>query len=101
MVRVQRLLWPRDAAEAAPVQAELWEPLHYGTPSALCQPHPTRVHAGMSAQRVLPLGGQLRLEHVLSGLWSREEDEERALRQRSRQRGEREGVQLQDSPTRN
>lgn len=63
MVRVQRVLWPRDAAEAAPVQAELREPLHHGPPTALCQPHPTRVHTGLPARPLLPLGGQLRLEH--------------------------------------
>lgn len=49
MVRMQRVLWPRGAAEAAPVQAELWQPLHHGPPTALCQPHPTRVHTGLSA----------------------------------------------------
>lgn len=62
MVRVQCVLWPRGAAEAAPVQAELWEPLHHGPSAALCQPHPTRVHTGVSAPPMLPLGGQLRLE---------------------------------------
>lgn len=62
MVRVQCVLWPRGAAEAAPVQAELWEQIHHGPPTALCQPHPTRVHTGLSAQCLLPLGGQLGLE---------------------------------------
>lgn len=59
MVRVQCVLWPRGPAEAAPVQAELWEPFHHGPPTALCQLNPTRVHTGVSAQAVLPLGGQL------------------------------------------
>lgn len=63
MVRVQRVMWPRGAAEAAPVQAELWEPFHHGPPAALCPPHPTRVHTGVSARPLLPLGGRLRLEH--------------------------------------
>lgn len=63
MVRVQCVLWPRGAAEAAAVQAELWEPLHHGPSTALRQPHPTRVHTGMSAQPLLPLGGQIRVEH--------------------------------------
>ena len=63
MVRVQCVLWPRDAAEATTVQAELWEPLHHGPPTPLCQPHPARVHTGLPAPPLLPLGGQLRLEH--------------------------------------
>lgn len=62
MVGVQRVLRPRGAAEAAAVQAELWEPLHHGPPTALCQPHPARVHPGVSAPTLFPLGGQLRLE---------------------------------------
>lgn len=59
MVRVQRVLWPRAAAEAAPVQTELREPVHHGSPPALLQPDLPRVHTGLSAQIVLPLGGQL------------------------------------------
>lgn len=59
MVGVQRVLRPRGAAEAAPVQAELWKPLHHGAPTALRQPHPTRLHTGVSAPPLLPLGGQL------------------------------------------
>lgn len=63
MVRVQCVLWPWCAAEAAPVQAELWEPLHHGSPAALCQPYATRVHTEVSARPLLPLGGRLRLEY--------------------------------------
>lgn len=59
MVRVQRVLWPRAAAEAAPVQAELREPVHHGSPPALRKSDLPRVHTGLSAQTVLPLGGQL------------------------------------------
>lgn len=72
MVRVQCVLWPRGPAEAAPVQAELWEPFHHGPPTALCQLNPTRVHTGMSAQAVLPLGGQLRLEPGTSSTLARD-----------------------------
>lgn len=63
MVGLQRVLWPRLAAEAAPVQAELWRPLHHGPPSALCHTHPARVNTGLPATPLLPLGGQLGLEH--------------------------------------
>lgn len=72
MVRVQCVLWPRGPAEAAPVQAKLWEPFHHGPPTALCQSNPTRVHTGVSAQAVLPLGGQLRLEPGMSSTLARD-----------------------------
>lgn len=62
MVRVQRVLRPRRAAEAAPVQAEFREPLHHGPPPALRRPHAARVHAGVSAPALLPLGSQLGLD---------------------------------------
>lgn len=68
MVRVQCVLWARGAAEAAPVQAELWAALHHGPSAALCQPTPTRVHTGLPAPPLLPLGGQLRLEHGKSAI---------------------------------
>lgn len=44
------------------MQAELWEPLHHGPPTALRQPHATRVHTGVSAPALLPLGSQPGLE---------------------------------------
>lgn len=62
MVRVQRVLRSRRAAKAAPVPTELWEPLHHGPPTALREPHTARVHAGVSAPALLPLGSQLGLE---------------------------------------
>lgn len=62
MVRVQRVLRSWRAAKAAPVQAELWKPLHHGPPTALRYPHPARVHTEVSAPALLPLGSQLGLE---------------------------------------
>lgn len=62
MVRVQRVLRSWRAAKAAPVQAELWEPLHHGPPTALRYPLPARVHTDVSAPALLPLGSQLGLE---------------------------------------
>lgn len=81
VVGVQCVLRAWAAAEAAPVQAELWQPLHDGAPPALHWPDPPTVHSALPAPHVLSLGGQLGLELVLGGLWRREQDEERAVRQ--------------------
>lgn len=62
MVGMQRVLRAWRAAEAAPVQAELWEPLHHGPPPALRYPHAARLHTGVSAAALLPLGSQLGLD---------------------------------------
>lgn len=67
MVRVQRVLRPWRAAAAAPVQAEFWEPLHHGPPPALRRPHAARLHAGVSAPALLPLGSQLGLDQGQPG----------------------------------